>query len=141
MISMKIEIKDKKTYIYLYKYLLDFDNIDNLNKEVKNIFIKLIKKYKLDFFGYSKVDIYENKKYGCIMEIDRIESNDFYLDIIDLKLVIHRNTPFYLEFDDYYFDSLYKNIFIQNGKYYLNINDLDNLMKYLEYGKIVYKIN
>ena len=138
MISMKIECKDDKVIIYLYQYQLDFDNKDKLNREVKNIFIKLIKKYKMDFFGYSLVHIYENNKYGVIMEISSIYKNEFNVDIIDLKLIIHKNIPFYLELDDYMFDYPV-DYFVENSKYYINIKDIDNIIQYIEYGKIVYK--
>lgn len=136
---MKIESKDNLIYIYLYRYKLDFSDMNNLNKEIKNVFIKLIKVYKLDFFGYSKVNIYENKKYGCILEIEKIYNNEFNDDLIDLKLIIHENTPFYLEFDDYLFDFFDKQVIRENNKYYLNLEDIDNLYKYIEFGKIVYE--
>lgn len=131
---MKIECLEDKVIIYLYRYILDFDNMEKLNSQVKNIFIKLIKVYKLDFFGYSKVHIYNHKKYGSILEIEKIYNSEFNSDIIDLKLVIHDDTEFLLEFDDRYFNELeYK-----GGKYYLNLDKVDNLYKYLEFGKIIY---
>ena len=67
MINMKIEYSNNKIIIYLFKYDLTYDNVSSLNTEIKNIFIKLIKIYKLDFFGYFKVIIYRNKKYGSIL--------------------------------------------------------------------------
>ena len=139
MIGMKIDFNNDKTIIYLYQDKLDFDNIDKLNKEIKDIFIKLIKIYHLDFFGYFKVHIYENKKYGCILEIEKKFGNEFNIDIIDLKLVIHKDSPFYLEMNDYLFDYKIDNLQVINNKYYVNIDDLDNLNKYIEYGKIIYK--
>ena len=135
---MKIEFDDKKTIVYIYRYKLDIKDIPKLNKEIKNIFIKLIKVYHLDFFGYSKVHVYENKKYGCILEIEKIYNNDFNYDIIDLKLIIHENCPFYLEFFDYPFNNEI-DICMQNNRYYVSIEKLDNIIKYIEYGKIIYK--
>lgn len=136
---MKIEMEDNKIIVYLFRYVLDLHNMEKLNKEIKNIFIKLIKIYDLDFFGYSKVDIYVNKKYGCILEIDKIYNNDFNKDIIDLKLVIHENIPFYLEISDYIVEELYNKIFIKNNKFYIDLVDIDNLAKYIEFGNIRYK--
>jgi len=138
MIGMKIEYDDNKTIIYLYRYILDFNDIDKLNREIKNIFIKLIKVYHLNLLGYFKVDIYENKKYGCILEIEKI-FDDFNIDIIDLKLVIHKSVDFYLCLDDYLFDYEIRNLQVIDNKYYININNLDNFLKYIEYGKIIYK--
>ena len=95
---MKIEFNDDKTIIYLYQYHLDYNDIKKLNEQIKNIFLKVIKKYNINFFGLSKVDIFENSKYGCILEIEKIYSNDFFnTEIIDLKIIVHKNIPFYLE--------------------------------------------
>ena len=136
---MKLEINDEKIIIYLYRYTLDLDNIENLNTQVKNIFIKLIKIYKMNIYGYFKVHIYSNKNYGNILEIEKKYLDDFMHDIIDLKLVIHENTPFYLEMDDYIFPLKKDKLIIKNKKYYLNLDDIDDIIKYIEYGKIVYK--
>ena len=136
--SMKIECIDDKMIIYLYKDKLCLDDINILNKQVKSLFIKLIKKYHYDFFGFSKVNIYHNDLYGSVLEIEKIYNNEFNIDIIDLKLVIYNNVPFYIEIsDNLYLDV--KEDFIKDFKYYININKLDNLLKYLEYGKIAYK--
>ena len=133
---MKIECTDNKIIIYLHRYKLNIDNIEELNKSIKNIFIKLFKVYKLPILGYSKVYIYQNDKYGSILEIEKIYNNDYNLDIIDLKLIIFKDVPMYLEFDDYYF--INKQMFIKNNKYYLNINNINDLWKYLEFGKVIY---
>ena len=136
---MKIEYKENKIIIYLYRYKLDINNVEKLNKEIKNIFIKLIKVYKMDFFGYSKVHVYENKKYGSILEIEKIYNNEFNLDIIDLKLIIHENTKFYLEMDDYVLDKEISNMFFKDNKYYVNIEKIDNITPLIEFGKIIYQ--
>ena len=136
---MKVEYKNNKIIIYLYRYKLDIHDVGKLNEEVKNIFIKLIKVHKMNFFGYSIVHVYENKKYGSILEIEKIYQNDFNLDIIDLKLIIHENTIFYLEMDDYLLDNEMKDMFIKNNKYYINIENIDNVMPFLEFGNIIYQ--
>lgn len=140
MISMKIEFVPDKVIIYLYRDRLSINNIDILNKEIKNIFINLIKKYHLDFFGYSKVSIYNNPKYGNIMEIEKIYDHDFSSNVIDLKIIVYKNAPMYLKFDDYYFNIMQRRITNHRNKEYLiNISDIDNITKYIEYGKISYK--
>ena len=136
--NMKIECFENKIIIYLYKNKLCLDNIDILNKEIKNLFIKLIKICNFDFFGLSKVNIYNNDVYGNIIEIDKIYKSDFNLDIIDLKLIVHKNIDFYLEIDNNLYIDV-KEDFYKNDKYYININRFDNLLKYIEYGKIIYK--
>ena len=97
---MKIDFLNEKIIIYFYEKKINLDNIDSLNRKVKDIFINLIKKRHLKLFGYFKIHIYQNNTYGCIFEIEKIYQNSFNIEIIDLKLVVHRNVSFYLEIDD-----------------------------------------
>lgn len=133
---MKIEFIDNKIILYLYQYRLSFDNKDKLNKEIKTIFLKLIKKYQLDLFGFNKVSIYENKIYGCIIEIENIGVDNYFREIIDLKIEIYNSVPFVFEFDDDYF---FENLERYNNKYYKEIKSNAEILKYIEYGKIIYK--
>lgn len=135
---MKIECENDKIIVYLYNDILPFDDINLLNKKIKEIFIKIIKIYHLNFFGYSIVNIYHNDYYGCILEIEKIYNSDFNTDIMDLKVIIHKNVDFFLEIDDdLYVDS--SDFTINNDKYYINLSKINNIYKYIEYGKIVYK--
>ena len=139
---MKIEFDINKIIVYLYQYQLNFDDINILNSEIKKIFIKLIDKYQINFWGYSKVSIYNNDKYGNILEIEKIYSaSEFTLSTIDLKIIVYKNVLMYLEFDDYYFDKIPNGLIIKNNKYYLDINDIKNINEYIEYGRINYLSN
>lgn len=137
MIGMKIEVKEDKTIVYLYKYELSFDNIEKLNKEVKNIFIKLIKVYNLDLHGFLKVYVYCNKIYGYVLEIETLY-NDSDFEAVDLKLVIYENCEFYFKTDDYFLISKFDKIYYDEDYFYVNLKELDNLMKFIEFGEIVY---
>lgn len=132
---MKIKYQSDLIIIYLYKHFLEYDNKDKLHHEIKEIFINLIKNYKLDLFGYFKVDIYENKKYGCILEINKIYSDNS--DYIDLKVILHRNTKFYLVMSEYYFLNI-ENVKYHNNNFYLDIENIENLDNYIEFGEIYY---
>ena len=136
MIDMKIKYLDNKIIVYLPGNRLTINNIEELNKEIKNIIIKLIKRYNIDFYGYSKVTIYNNEYYGNILEIEKIYQT--YQKIIDLKIIIYRFITMYLEFDDYLFFDRPKDLIIKDGKYYLKIDKNLNLLKYIEYGKVIY---
>ena len=141
MINMKIDFTSDKIIIYLYRHHLTISETNTLNREIKELFIKIIKKYNLNFFGYSKVIVYDNEKYGSILEIIPIINNDFNFGVIDLKIVVYKNIPMYLVFDNYYSLKIFKKCFIKNNKYYLNINDIDNINKYIELGEISYQSN
>ena len=84
---------------------------------------------------FFKVDIYENQKYGCILEIKKIYGDN--TDFIDLKIVLHRNITFNLVMDEYYFFN-FDDVIYKNNKYYVDINKIDNLDKYMEFGVINY---
>ena len=134
---MKIDFSSEKIIIYLYQYQL---NTNNLYDEIRNIIIKLIKKYKINFYGYSVVSIYNNDKYGSILEIENIyESNEYNLNNIDLRINIYKNVTMYLEFDDIFFNDIKKHLIVKKNKYYIDIKNIDNLLEYIEYGRIKYK--
>ncbi len=132
---MKIKYQNDVIIIYLYNYYLSIDKKDKLHQEIKDLFVNLIKNYKLDLFGYFKVDIYNNKKYGSILEINKIfgDNNEF----IDLKIIIHHNTKFYLSMNEYYFLDI-NDVKYQNNKYLVDIENIDNLASFMEFGEIEY---
>lgn len=140
MISMKIEFKEDKTIVYLYKYQLSFDDIEKVNKEIKNIFIKLIKVYKLDLQGYLKVHVYCNKIYGYVLEIESLYTDSDF-EAVDLKLVIYDNCEFYFKTDDYSMIESHDKIYYDGNSFYVNIAKLDNLINYIEHGEIIYNFD
>lgn len=135
---MKIEHEDNKIIIYLHNETIDINNIPELNKKIKSIFIRIMKRRNYDFFGYNKVTVYHNDNYGIILEVEKIFSNEFNYQTIDLKIIVYKNVLMYFEFDDNYFDNI-KEIKYNNGKYYLEIKKGMDTNKYIEYGRIKYK--
>lgn len=134
MISMKIDYVGDLIVIYLYKYHLNLDSMEELKQEIKSLFVILMKNYHLSLTGYFKVDLYENKKYGFILEIKKLYNE---LTFTDLKIIIHYDTKFYLVTDSYYFFNI-KESFIKNNKYYYNLDTIDKLDNYIEFGSIYY---
>ena len=92
---MKIEVTDEKTILYLENYYFKTKDKENLTKEIKDIFIKLIKYYKLNFSGIYEVNIFENNKYGTILEIIKKDELLFSRDLIDCLylLILFHNIP------------------------------------------------
>ena len=71
---MKIKIlEDEKIVLYLYDYFFNTLEKDQITKEIKKIFLKLIKYYEIEMGGIYEVFVYENKKYGTILEIIKKE--------------------------------------------------------------------
>lgn len=139
MIVMKIENVDNKIIVYLFNEFIDINDIDSLNKKIKDIFIKIMKHGNYNLFGYSKVSVYHNSNYGIILEVEKIYNSEYNYQTIDLKIIIYKNSPMYLEFDDYYFITKPRDLIINDNKYYLEINNNIDITKYVEFGKINYK--
>ena len=136
---MKVENINNKIIVYLFDNTIDISNINELNNKIKSIFIKLMKRYNYDFFGCNKVNVYHNKYYGLILEVEKLSNMVFNSYAIDLKITIYKDVLMYLEFDDYYFLDNIKSLNYHNGKYYLKINNQLDYNKYLEFAKIKYK--
>lgn len=138
---MKIESIDNKVIVYLYGETIDINNYDEMNKKIKDFFIKIMKRYNFDFFGYSKVSVYHNDNYGIILEIEKIYDMVTKYNTIDLKIIVYKNTPMYIELSDLLFIDDFKKIIVYHGKYYLEIDNGLDINKYIEYGKVRYALN
>lgn len=137
---MKIELTNEKIVVYLNNYYFNTSDKDKLIREIKDLFIKLIKIYKLSFSGIYKVNLYENKLYGSILEIIKQEELLFSSDLIDIKVSVKKNNDIYLKTSDYFVFEDYQNIYYRDNSYYLNILDTSNYLKLIEFCKIVYNI-
>ena len=100
---MKIITMDLDSII-LFLSDMDFsleENIDNLEDRFRDIFLHLKNSYDIDVEGYYKIDIYKNKYYGMIVEMEKEEFEYFeYLDNqVDMRISIHEELILY-EFED-----------------------------------------
>ena len=136
---MKIEVDNAKIIIYLYNYFFKNYEKKSLVDEIKKIFLRLIKYYDIEIKGVYEVLIYQNDKYGTILEIIKQEELLFPNDFIDIKVKFYKNINFYLRTKDYFILKDYSNVKYYNGYYYINILDVDNILKVLEFTKILYK--
>ena len=107
---MKIELTNEKIVVYLNNYYFNTSDKDKLIREIKNLFIKLIKIYKLSFSGIYKVNLYENKIYGSILEIIKQEELLFSRDLIDIKVSVKKNNDIYFEWKLKGRGGIYQNI-------------------------------
>lgn len=139
---MKILESDGKITIHINKNLPDLKDKESLEKYIKKL-ISLIKKKGVEIVsGLYIVRIYQNYKYGLIIELEILEELELFKDIIDLKILVYENSKMYLEIDDYFLVSLNKKL-RYNDKFYLNIDDLSDydLISLLEFGNIIYGEN
>ena len=134
---MKIEFNDEKIIIYLYEFYFDTLDKNNLIKNIKKIFLKLMIYYDIKLLGLYNVSIFENIKYGTVLEIDK-EKLLFPRNMIDINVKIFKNQEFYLKTNDYFSIENYNNIYYYKDNYYINIKNIDNIYKVLEHVKIIY---
>jgi len=136
---MKIQVDNDKIIIYLYNYFFKNYEKKYLIDDIKKIFLRLIQYYHIEINGGYDVIVYQNTKYGTILEIIKQDELLFPNDFIDIKVKFYKNTNFYLRAKDYYIFKDYYNVKYYNGYYYINIDDVDNILKVLEFTEILYK--
>ena len=134
--------------IYVKKELLkdvNFNNKNNLEDYLKNLFKVLKSYYNLEIKGFYEITVYIDKYYGAIFhfEKDDLEYYDCLKNQVDMR-IIRIDTDFLYLVEDIPFNLLKKvDVFINDNKIYLKINkDLTNLemMKLLENSIIIYDI-
>ena len=131
---MKIKSSSEKISVFIYK------NIDvDINDYVKKLVLKLKKKYKLDIFGFYTVNVYLNNKFGAIIDIVKEEDIDFFVDLLDLKVNVFKDSPIYLKFDDYFILSR-DDVCFYNNNYYILIDKLtyNEFIKVSEFCDFIY---
>ena len=139
---MRVKILDnEKIVLYLYNYFFKSKEKENITREIKKIFIRLIKYYNLNIGGIYEVLAFENLKYGTILEIEKKEELLFNPDLIDIKVKINHDVNFYFKTKEFSILENLKNIYYDNDFYYINIEGLENTDKVFEYGVIEYSLD
>ena len=122
-------------------FVIDNKDIDlnNLDMYMKELIIKLRRKYRKDIYGFYRVDVYIKDKIGMIIDFNLEEEIDFFKDLVDLKVVVHEDVDVFLKFSDYFlFDN--KKVYFFEGEYYVDIDDLsdEEFLEKLEFCKVIY---
>lgn len=139
MMNMKIKINNELIIVYLIDTF--FDNLERkeLIFRIKEVFIRLIEYYNFDLKGSFECILYENIKYGTVLEIKSHDELLFPRDLIDIKVKFYKNTKFYFKTSDYFAISEYKNIYYDGKYYYIDLENMDNIINKIEFGDILYK--
>ena len=127
---------DKLSVFVIYNKDIDLNNLDMYMKE---LIIKLRRKYRKDIYGFYRVDVYVKDKIGMIIDFNLEEEIDFFKDLVDLKVVVHEDVDVFLKFSDYFlFDN--KKVYFFEGEYYVDIDDLsdEEFLEKLEFCKVIY---
>ena len=136
---MKLISKDNKIIVFLYKRI-NFKQI-NLEKYFKKLFIKFKEDYHIELNGYYSINIYIDKFYGSVIEIEN-EDLDYYnyFNQIDMEVKLNDNVFLY-EIDYEYLNKSIinnSNIYKLKDKLYIQVKDNNILNKILEYSNIIY---
>lgn len=114
-------------------------DLNNLDMYMKELIIKLRRKYRKDIYGFYKVDVYVKDKIGMIIDFNLEEEIDFFRDLVDLKVVVHEEADVFLKFSDYFlFDK--KKVYFFEGEYYVDIDDVSDkeFLEKLEFCDTIY---
>lgn len=128
---MKIITMDLDS-IVLFLSDMDFsleEDIDVLEEKFRGIFLHLKNLYDIEVEGFYKIDIYKDKYFGMIVDIEKEDFDYFeYLDNqVDMRISIHEDNLILYEFEDYFSLSpslLQKmNLYVYQNKVYGEIKD------------------
>ena len=136
---MKVKVnEDEKIVIYMHNYFFKSTSSETITREVKDLFIKLIKYHNIKISGIYNVYIFENEKYGTILEIESKEQLLFNPDLIDIKVKLCKETNIYLKTNNYFILDKYQNIYYFDNYFYIDISNVLNLLDIIEFVDIIY---
>lgn len=132
---MKIISSDDKLSIFLPT----LKSKENINDYLKMLILRLKRNYKIDIFGFYKVNVYQNKKIGMIIDLIKEEEIDFFKDLLDLKITVSEDSDIYLRFNDYFLNKE-KNVYLFENNYYIGVKDLSNkeFLSMIEFCELIY---
>lgn len=141
MIYLKVDIKNDNFIIYVNKYSINYDmkNKKDIEKNIKDLLLKIRKIYKIKLSGYYKIKVYQNDLYGLIFDCVKEDDLDFFPDLCDLKVNIIYDSKMLLESDDFFIFNNNK-AYRKGNKYYINIKYLNEkeINRLSEFCKVKY---
>ncbi|MBQ9181940.1 MAG: hypothetical protein IJ134_04840 [Bacilli bacterium] len=140
-------VSDTQIIIFLNKnYVSDinFKDKDELEDYFRFLFLNLKKNYNINFSGYYIINVYLDKYYGSVIELEKeeFEYYDSFTNQVDMRIsVIDSNFLYEIE-DPYFLDNLDNfKIYTYKNKFYLQIEkDISNIQisNIVEHSNIVY---
>ncbi len=134
---MKIEkIEDGyKLFIQnIYFKDINWNDKECVIERIKEIITKIKKRYNLKIKGLYRVKVYPSK-IGVILYVLLLDEENYSNIDLDLRIIVIFNKDVYLKIEDSSFiDRL---PYTYKDSYYINVEDITNIDKYIEYGSIV----
>ena len=143
---MRLVINDGKFIVFLNKYnKIDFENKLKLEKYFRNLFTTIKDKYNIEVNGYYDINIYNEKNYGVIIEIESEDLEYYnYFNQIDMEINVLKDSLFLYEINYEFIDNSILDNFIcykMQDRIYLKAKDIvpeNVLSKVLECSHILY---
>lgn len=138
---MRFEIIDDDCIdVFINKYNFknfEIDQRDILLTTIKDLILKMNIRYKLNLLGFYKIKVYPSDKLGVFLNIIKIDDNDFSNEA-EFRIIVYNDEKFFLETDEVeMFDKgLLKRYY--NGKFYIDIDEIDNVLTFIDMGNIIY---
>ncbi|MBR4618316.1 MAG: hypothetical protein IKO49_03325 [Bacilli bacterium] len=136
---MKVEITDDGLRVFVqnaYFKNVDFNQKEEIVSKIKDLFISLKKRYHLHIKGLYKVKVYPHKV-GVVIEAILLDEENYGSSDVDLRIIILFQKDLYLKIDDYSFIENTSFSYLYKDGYYIDLNEIDDICKYIEYGMIV----
>ena len=134
---MKIEkIEDGyKLFIQnIYFKDINWNDKESVIERIKEIITKIKKRYNLKIKGLYRVKVYPSSV-GVLLYIILLDEDNYSNLDLDLRIIIIFNKDIYLKIDD---SSFIDNLpYTYKDSYYINVEDIDVIEKYIEYGSLV----
>ena len=136
---MKLTFKDNKIVVFLNKPI----KLKEIKSEdyFRQLFINIETKYDLKLNGYYKINVYMDKFFGSVIEIENQEIDYYdYFNQIDMEIKVIMSTFLYEINYEYINKSILDKIIIYKlkDKLYIKILDESVLNRIIEYSKIIY---
>lgn len=132
----------KDTYqIKMPNQIIDIYNQVKVQELTKEIIKKINKKSKL--YGLTYLEIYQDINYGTIIQVKNDKNIYYKKDEIEVKIIIHTDTPLLYKIDYFDIKKDYKNkIYYYKNNFYLELENKINKDKYLrllEVSEVIYE--
>lgn len=137
------EIKEDSYHIYINNKYFTFSNWNDkeeISKNVKELVFKLDQIYHLQLSGFYKMKIYLNKLLGMMIEMEKLEDFGIKIKTIDLKIVIYLNNDFLIRVNDIEMIKNCPEIYMLDDLYYGKIEGLSEkeILFLTEWGTFIY---
>ncbi len=132
----------KDTYqIKMPNQIIDIYNQVKVKELTKEIIKKINKKNKL--YGLTYLEIYQDINYGTIIKVKSDKTIYYKKDEIEIKIIIHTDTPLLYKIDYFDIKKDYKNkIYYYKNNFYLELENKinkDKYLKLLEVSEVIYE--